>query len=289
MMNHYSIIQQAAVRAQMLVGGLGQIGGSYFNPLDTTPLNFHDFRANKYFNRIKDEHAPVVTRLEYEMDDFQEETFNRYHEEMLSTLELIKQYQPHLKLFHVKADVYRTIKGQEKMVGKTDIWRLSAPDGYSMDYEICEDKNKKGLNKIAHVKFVIQPQAAKQGSGQRMQRHVNECSQVLFKNGVFYLYGWARRLNQHAVASSRHGENWREKLIQIKDNNGELSAPMIRLLALYLRSGWVLAGQTKEDDEEIMFLSSSAIKMMFDEMPEQAAENFKYFKGYEKILSKYKI
>ena len=64
---------------------------------------------------------------------------------------------------------------------------------------------------------------------------------------------------------------------------------MIRLLALYLRSGWVIAGQTKEDDEEIMFLSPAAIKMMFDEMPEQAPENFKYFKDYEKIISEYKI
>ncbi|MDB4651476.1 hypothetical protein OAG06_00485 [Verrucomicrobia bacterium] len=287
MMHHYNVIQDAAIRAQMLVGGLGQYGGCYFNPLDTTPLNFSDFRANKYLDRIREEHAPVVTRLEYEMDDFQEETFKRYHEEMLSTLELIKQYQPHLKLFHVKADVYRTIKGQEKKVGKTDIWRLKAPDGYSIDYEISEDEA--GTEKIAHVKFVIQPQVAKQGNGQRMQRHVKECSQVLFKGGVFYLYGWARRMNQHSVASSRHGDNWREELIQIKDNSGQLSEPMIRLLALYLRSGWVLAGQTKEDDEEIMFLSPSAIKMMFDEMPEQAAENFKYFKGYEKILSKYKI
>jgi hypothetical protein len=287
MMNHYSIIQQAAVRAQMLVGGLGQIGGSYFDPLDTTPLSFRDFRANKYLDRIREEHAPVVTRLEYEMDDFQEETFKRYHEEVLRTLELIKQYQPHLKLFHVKADVYRTIKGREKIVDQTDIWRLKAPDGYLMDYELCQ--NETGLNKIAHVKFVIQPQAAKQGSGQRMQRHVKECSEVLFKSGVFYLHGWARRINQHSVASSRHGDNWREELIQIKDNSGQLSEPMIRLLALYLRSGWVLAGQTKEDDEEIMYLSPAAIKMMFNEMPEQAAENFKYFKGYEKILSKHKI
>ena len=288
-MHHYNIIQDAAIRAQMLVGGLGQYGGGYFNPLDTTPLNFSDFRANNYLDRIREETAPIITRLEYEIDDFQEETFNRYHEEMLRTLELIKQYQPHLKLFHVKADVYRTIKGQEKKVGKTDIWRLKAPDGYSIDYEICEDKKKTELNKIAHVKFVIQPKVAKQGSGQRMLRHVKQCSDVLFKGGVFYLYGWARRLNQHAVASSRHGKNWREELIQIKDNNGELSQPMIRLLALYLRSGWVLAGQTKEEDEEIMFLSTSAIKMMFDEMPEQAAENFKYFKYYEKIISKHKI
>ena len=286
-MNHYSIIQQAAVRAQMLLGGLGQYGGGYFDPFDTPSLNFSDFRASKYLDRIREERAPVVTRLEYEMDDFQEETFKRYHEEMLNTLEVLKQYQPHLKLFHVKADVYRRINGQVKLVDQTDIWRLKAPDGYAIDYELCS--NESGLDKIAHVKFVIQPQVTKQGSGQRMQRHVNECAEVLFKNGVFYLYGWARRLNQYDVKTSRHGKNWREKLIQIKDNKGKLSAPMIRLLALYLRSGWVIAGQTKEDDEEIMFLSPSAIKMMFDEMPEQAAENFKYFKDYEKIISKHKI
>ena len=206
---------------------------------------------------------------------------------MLSTLELIKQCQPHLRLFHVKADVYRRIKGQVKLVDQTDIWRLKAPDGYSIDYELCANEN--GLDKIAHVKFVIQPQVTKQGSGQSMQRHVNECAEVLFKNDVFYLHGWARRMNQNEVRTSRHGENWREELTQIKDNNGELSEPMIRLLALYLRSGWVLAGQTKEDDEEIMYLSPSAIKMMFDEMPEQAAENFKYFNDYEKVISKYKI
>ena len=68
MMNHYSIIQQAAVRAQMLVGGLGQYGGGYFDPFDTAPLNFSDFRANKYLDSIREEHAPVLTQRLYCID-----------------------------------------------------------------------------------------------------------------------------------------------------------------------------------------------------------------------------
>ena len=50
-MHHYNTIQEAAIRAQMLVGGLGQYGVGYFDPFDAPPLNFHDFRANKSFRR----------------------------------------------------------------------------------------------------------------------------------------------------------------------------------------------------------------------------------------------
>ena len=64
---------------------------------------------------------------------------------------------------------------------------------------------------------------------------------------------------------------------------------MIRLLALYLRNGWILTGLRKEIDEEIVLCSPDAIQMMFERIGDSAADSFKYSKNYETIVSHYKI
>ena len=68
-----------------------------------------------------------------------------------------------------------------------------------------------------HVKFIMQPEMLKQqGNGVRMQRHVNECSDILFSQKVQHCYGvWPARLNQFSdVRKTRHGENWREEKVK---------------------------------------------------------------------------
>ena len=74
-----------------------------------------------------------------------------------------------------------------------------------------------------------------------------------------------------------------------KQRKSKPSPEMIRLLALYLRGGWILAGHQKEKDEQIVFCSPKAIQTMFARLGNDAANAFKYSKDYEKIITDYKI
>ena len=64
---------------------------------------------------------------------------------------------------------------------------------------------------------------------------------------------------------------------------------MIRLLACYLRQGWVLLGEKKEGAEQIAYMSPTAIKLMVDKLGNKALDEFKYAKNYEKIKSTYGV
>jgi hypothetical protein len=237
---------------------------------------YSNYRRQVYYEELEVEKEEKKVRLDYCMEEFEEQTLRSYRKEILNILKLIKQYQHELKLYHVKGCQYRVVDGERVIEEEPDIYRLKAKDGYSFDFEISDAETEYGINKVAHVKFIIQPQVSKQGSGYRMQRHVKECANVLFKDNYFYLYGWASGINQFAVRNTRYGDNWREHLVTIKDNMGNTSPPMNRLLCLYLRYGWILAGEKKDGDHLIMFLSPAAKTMLKRELPAEAEEKFKY-------------
>lgn len=237
---------------------------------------YSNYRRQVYLEHVEVERQERKVRLDYAMEDFKEQTLRSYRKEILNILKLIKQYQHELKLYHVKGCQYRIIDGERVIEEEPDIYRLKGPDGYCLDLEISDAETENGINKVAHVKFIIQPTVSKQGSGFRMHKHVMECANVLFKDNFFYLYGWASGINQFGVRNTRYGDNWREHLVTIKDHNGNTSPLMNRLLCLYLRYGWILTGEKKEGDHLIMFLSPEAKKMLKRELPEEAEEKFKY-------------
>jgi len=56
-----------------------------------------------------------------------------------------------------------------------------------------------------------------------------------------------------------------------------------------LRNGWILLGEPKEGDEQIAFMSPTAIEYMVEKMGNETLEEFKYCKQYENIITNYKV
>jgi len=289
----HDFISAAALRAQMDLRH-----GAKSHCLAGHSLGvFHDLselvrgtKAERYLQDREYEKAKENISLHYEMDDFEEQTHSNYHQEILNILDLIKSRQPHLQMFHVKGEEYYSWQGFDHHVRFVDIYRLKASDGYCCDFSFFEDNDRFAIkSRHAHIKYIVQDNVERQGNGLRMFRFINDCADVLFNDGIYMLWGWARRINPYSVRSTRNGSNWREAIVKIKDSHGEESPSMIRLLALYLRNGWILTGLRKEIDEEIVLCSPDAIQMMFERIGNDAADSFKYSKNYETIVSDYKI
>ena len=229
-------------------------------------------------------------QLNYSFNDMTLMSKRSYREEVKTTLDKIEELQPHLKLYHTKGEMFWEYKSEKHEIKQIDIYRIEAPDGYCFDYEQDETTDESGTKqKAAHVKFIIQPDTKKQGNGIRLNRHVQECSQILFSEGLTYLWGKASRVNQYAVRSTRHGKNWRSAKVRLKDAHGKLSEQMIRLLATYLRQGWILYGE-KEGEDLIALMSAKGIRHMIKHFGEdETFDQFKYFKDYEKLISKYRL
>lgn len=166
--------------------------------------------------------------------------------ELKATLDLIHERQPRLKLYQSPGQSYWSFKGKKHDIEECNILRLEAPDGYCFDYEYDEFDNADGEHtKTAHVKFIMQRDVNRQGYPSRLNRHVLECTDVLFELGISFVWGLAASSNQFDVKATRHGRNWRGRVVRIKDAHGELSPRINRLLAMYLRQGWIPLGEQR--------------------------------------------
>jgi hypothetical protein len=229
-------------------------------------------------------------KLDYEYDNMDLQHPKSYHESLKPLLDTISEKQPHLKLYRTVGKTFWEYKDEKNDIKDCEILRLEAPDGYVMDWEpdIQTNVDRKRI-KVCHIKFIMQRDTKKQGNSFRMARHVDHCADVLFNQGVVYLWGWAARMNQWNVRKTRHGENWRKEMCQITDYNGELSPATIRLLAMYLRHGWMRLHEQKEGEELIAYMSPEGIEFMVEKMGNESLEEFKYAKNYEETYRRYKI
>lgn len=273
---------QMPIYARSRLSGMCRIGFS--RKQDLAAMLGHR-NAEKIIERTEREEASQNKKLDYDYDNM-ERTFPQ---DAIPMLKRISANQPHLELFYTTGESYWEFKGDRHDVEEVGIYRLKAPDGYCFDYELGEmDDTYGGQFKTAHVKFVMQRDTKKQGNGPRMQRHVIECSSLLFAEGVSYVWGFCARMNQFDVRNTRHGKNWRAARIRIKDAHGQMSGSIIRLLAFYLRNGWIEIGN-KENDKLIAYLSPNAIRYLVAKGGNKTLEQFKYSRNYEKIISNYKI
>jgi len=246
--------------------------------------------ATKMAEQKEREEAQQNLRLYYDHDNMTLNTKDCYRAEVKQTLDIIEDRQPQLQLYHTVGETYWTYKGKKEDVKQVNIYRLQAPDGYCLDYEHDYMEYIDGAkHKTGHVKFIVQKDENKQGNGIRMHRHVLECTDILFNDGFSFVWGLAARMNQFEVRKTRHGDNWREEKVRIRDAHGVLSTNMIRLLACYLRNGWILLGEPKEGDEQIAYMSPTAIEYMVEKMGNETLEEFKYCKQYENIITNYKV
>lgn len=229
-------------------------------------------------------------QLDYDYHNMELNHRKSYRAEVKGTLDLIEQRQPHLKLYHTKGEIYWSFKGKKNHINTVDIYRFEAPDGYCLDFEFDEMASEEGeTTQAAHVKFIMQRDTNKQGNSFRMFRHVEECSDVLFNIGITYFFGCPMRINQFPVRGSRHGENWRGEKCRIKDAQGNLSSEITRLLATYLRQGWIKLGEQKAGEELIGYFSPKGIRYMVSKLGNEILDQFTYSRSYEETYRRYKI
>jgi len=246
--------------------------------------------AEIIIDRVEREEARENKRLDYDYHNMNRYDLKSYRAEMKTTLEAISEKEVNLEMFHVKGESFYEYKGKKEERTECDIYRLQAPDGYCLDYELDQTTNADEEEiQAAHVKFIMQLDTEKQGNGARMNRHVEECADVLFGTGLVYLWGLAARMNQFDVRETRHGDNWREETCRIRDAHGNDSPRMIRLLAMYLRYNWILFDYQKNDDELIAYFSPKGMEFMVEKCGNDSLEQYKYSKDYEKIITRYKI
>ena len=246
--------------------------------------------TSELVDKIERENASAYRQLDYAFEEDDLQTIEKHHDDLKPLLETISEKQPHLKLFRTVGQTFWEHDGERNDFEDCEILRLAAPDGYAMDWEWDFQTNNDGKRiRVCHVKFVKQDDTEKQGNSFRMGRHVEECVDVLFDHDIVYLWGWAASSNQFKVRETRNGENWRGELCQITDADGELSPVMIRLLATYLRQGWIMMNEQKEGEELIAYMSPNGIDYMVKKWGNEILEEFKYAKNYEAINSRYKI
>ena len=97
------------------------------------------------------------------------------------------------------------------------------------------------------------------------------------------------RINQFPVRGSRPGENWRGEKCRIKDAQGNLSSEITRLLATYLRQGWIKLGEQKAGEELIGYFSPKGIRYMVSKLGNEILDQFTYSRSYEETYRRYKI
>jgi len=234
--------------------------------------------------------ASQTKKLDYEYDNMDLQHPKSNHESLKPLLDSISEKQPHLKLYRTVGKTFWEYKEEKHDVQEAEIIRLEAPDGYCMDWEPDEQTNDDGEKiQTLHVKFIMQRDTNKQGNSFRMFRHVEECSDVLFNIGITYFFGCPMRINQFPVRGSRHGENWRGEKCRIKDAQGNLSSEITRLLATYLRQGWIKLGEQKASEELIGYFSPKGIRYMVSKLGNEILDQFTYSRSYEETYRRYKI
>ena len=226
-------------------------------------------------------------RLRYDHKSFQEQNESFCRDDVKGMLKEIKSNYPKLKLIHFTGNSLEVNGIFQRKVGKTDLFRIKDADaGYCLDFEIVEIKDFKNDYKIAHVKFIIQTNINKQGDGFKCTKFVKECSDIFFNSAFLYLEGTVIGDNQYKVRETRHGKNWREEFVKLKNYQNQKHETLPRLLGFYLRTGWILNGECRNNGSTIMLQSPLAKKMLWEKDPEEFKNKYAYFKDYENEIKK---
>lgn len=241
-----------------------------------------EYELRKLTEGFRIKHAEVSgNRLRYDYKSLQEQDESFCRDEVKGILKILKSKYPQLKLIHFNGYSLEVVGTFKTKVVKTDLFRIQDEEGYCLDFEIIEIKDFKNDYKIAHVKFITQANINKQGHGFKCTKFVKECSDIFFKSAFLYLEGTVIGDNQYKVRETRHGKNWREKFVKLKNYQNQKHETLPRLLGFYLRTGWVLNGECRNNGSRIMLQSPLAKKMLWEHSSEEFKDKYKYFKDYE--------
>ena len=219
-------------------------------------------------------------QLSYDFDGFEVYHKRYYHEDCKIWLDTIENIDMPVQISSITTS-YKTadIDGR-KTTKNIRIWRFKDIEtNLNLDFELYdktkeEDNDATEFNNVAHVKFIWAEPQYQQGYFITV-KSLNRFAKILFNTGTDYLEGWAARIN-HLPVKYRNRKEWRDKKVLMKDNKRKLSKNNgIALLAFWLRCGWIITGN-KKNDSLISFVSPKMYYKCLEEDNNMWGDSFKY-------------
>ena len=216
----------------------------------------------------------------YDFDNMVVYNLRKYHEDCKFWLDIIKYFDMPIQVECANATTSYHDGDFNYTEYKSKVWRFrDLETQYSIDFstEINEltgdDKNYRS-GKTIHVKY-IWAKPEDQGNYYKVNKSLKRFAKILFIDKYDYLEGWASRINQMPVRQGRN-KNWRARKVKMKDRKGNVSKnDGIALLAMWLRAGFIISGEKKEDFM-IAYISPDTYRYLTLEDPNAMNDQFKY-------------
>ena len=216
----------------------------------------------------------------YDFDNMVVYTSRRYHEDCKIWLDIIKHFNMPIQVECSDATTNYHDGDFNYTEYKSKVWRFrDLETKYSIDFstesnELTGDEKNYRSGKTIHVKY-IWAVPEDQGNYYKVNKSLKRFAKILFIDKYDYLEGWASRINQMPVRQGRT-KNWRARKVKMKDRKGNVSKnDGIALLAMWLRAGFIISGEKKEDFM-IAYISPDTYRYLTLEDPDAMNDQFKY-------------
>ncbi|MAH49128.1 hypothetical protein CMI37_25105 [Candidatus Pacearchaeota archaeon] len=273
-------IRQATQYADYFALGLSPNEHRIHKEYKNTAMLFGIDVAQRKRKEARHEESLENANLSYDFDGMEVYNMKSYHADCKKWLDIIEHFDMPIQ---VESAIGKTTYHDGDFNWKSDegrVWRFrDLETKYSMDFSTGKrdltNEEKGHINgNLAHVKF-IWALPEDQGNYYRVNKSLRRFSKILFIDGYDYLEGWASRINQMPVRKGRD-KNWRARKVKMKDNKGNLSKNNgIALLAMWLRCGFMIVGD-KKDDRLIAYISPLLYRYITKDDPHALDDELKY-------------
>ena len=278
-------IRQAMRHADYFAAGITPQEHSIHAQYKETAALFGIDYANKVRREVRHEESLENANLSYDFDNMEKYHKRKYHEDCKGWLDNIEELELPLQ---IESCIGKTRYHDGDFNWQTDegrVWRFRDMETkYNMDFSTGEkelSKEEQGYinGKMVHIKFLWALPEDQQGY-YYMNKSLRRFAKVLFKDGYDYMEGWCSRMNQLPVRQGRY-KNWRAAKVRMKDREHRVLSKNdgIRLLAMYLRAGFIIVGE-KKDDNMIAYISPLLYKYMTKDNPDALLDELKYARNF---------
>ena len=280
MINYTEIARQAAI-----AGSYQSIGLNYDDYLKSEAINemavlFGPKWKREQKTKLDAERYNEDIQLSYDFEGFDIYHKRYYHEDCKIWLDLIESLEMPIQISSINTN-YKICDNSGRKINKdVKIWRFTDTETFlNIDFEVydkAKDNNEDDIvfNNTVHVKFIWAEPKHQQGYFITV-KSLKRFSKILFDTGTDYLEGWAARIN-HLPVKYKKRDEWRNKKVLMKDSNRNLSKNNgIALLAFWLRCGWIITGN-KKDDSLISYVSPNMYYKGLKEDKDMWSDSFKY-------------
>ena len=250
---------------------------------DTAAMFGIDY-ANKVRKEVRHEESLDNAHLDYPFDGMEIYNKKKYHQDCKAWLDTIEELQLPIQ---IESCIGKTTYHDGDFKWLSDegrVWRFrDVETKYAMDFSTGErdttEAERGHINgKMVHIKFIHALPEDQKGYFY-MNKSLRRYAKILFEDGYDYLEGWCARFNQLPVRQGRC-KNWRSRKVKMKDRDGNLSKNEgIALLAMYLRAGFIIVGE-KKDDHLIAYMSPLVYKYITKDNPDALKDELKYARNF---------